>query len=119
MGETMSTAPAVFSFLPWLRQGFSVAGLPQDDLGSGLAASVTLTLEAQIAQSDPIRKNVKLYGPGDITGIDTRQIVRTDPQPFATKFESNFFAAVEFDRPDFPWMFTPASANAQGRLRPW
>jgi hypothetical protein len=115
----MSTASAVFNFLPWVRQGFSVAGLPQDDTGSALSAVVTLTLEAQIAQSDPIRKDVRLYGPGDITGIDARQIVRTDPQPFSTKFESNIFASIEFDRPDVPWMFTPASANAQGRLRPW
>ena len=57
--------------------------------------------------------------PGDIIGIDASQIVRTDPQPFATKFEANFLAAIEFDRPDFPWMFTPASANPQQRLRPW
>ena len=26
---------------------------------------------------------------------------------------------VEFDRPDFPWLFTPAVPDADKRLRPW
>ena len=29
------------------------------------------------------------------------------------------FRAIEFDRPDFPWLFTPANADTQARLRPW
>jgi hypothetical protein len=37
----------------------------------------------------------------------------------ATDFEPNYFPAIEFDRPDFPWLFTPAKANDKGRLRPW
>ena len=56
-------------------------------------------------------QTMRLYGPGDIIGIDTRLIVRTDPKPFATNFEPNYLALVEFDPPDFPWMFSPA----QGR----
>ena len=28
-------------------------------------------------------------------------------------------AHVEFDRPDFPWLFTPAGPDAAGRLVPW
>src|SRR5262249_7493342 len=31
----------------------------------------------------------------------------------------NYFVAVEFDRPDFPWLFTPAKADDLNRLRPW
>ena len=37
----------------------------------------------------------------------------------ARAFEPNFLACIDFDRPDFPWLFTPASANAENRLRPW
>jgi hypothetical protein len=39
--------------------------------------------------------------------------------PDAQDFEPNFLACIEFDRPDFPWLFTPARANATGQLRPW
>ena len=62
---------------------------------------------------------MRLYGPGDVTGIDPQQVVRTEPRHLATDFEPNYFPAIEFDRPDFPWLFTPAKANADGKLRPW
>jgi hypothetical protein len=50
---------------------------------------------------------------------DQRQVVRTDPRPRASNVEPNYLASVEFARPDFPWLFTPASADSQNRLRPW
>ena len=62
---------------------------------------------------------MRLYGPGDVTGIDPQQVVRTEPRHLATDFEPNYFPAIEFDRPDFPWLFTPAKADAAGKLRPW
>ena len=34
-------------------------------------------------------------------------------------FEPNYFPGIEFDRPDFPWLFTPAKAGADAKLRPW
>ena len=59
------------------------------------------------------------YGPGDVTGIDPRQIVRCEPPDGTTTFEPNHFAALELDAPELPWLFTPAAASAAGRLRPW
>ena len=56
---------------------------------------------------------------GDVTGIDSRVVIRTEPQPFATDFEPNYFPFIECDLPDFPWMFTPAAADTAARLRPW
>ncbi len=53
-----------------------------------------------------------------MTGIDRRAILRTDPAPAATDFEPNYLAAIEFDPPDFPWMFSPAAPSG-GRLLPW
>jgi hypothetical protein len=78
----------------------------------------------------PVSKNVKLHGPGDVANIDVRQVIRTEPKPLTPNYEPNFFAAVEFDRPDFPWIVTPARetvlipdvtdpAVASARLRPW
>ena len=59
------------------------------------------------------------YGPGDVTGMDPKQVVRTVPRHLALDYEPNYFPAIEFDRPDFPWLFTPAKANDAERLRPW
>src|SRR5262249_47044240 len=61
---------------------------------------------------------VKLRGPADVIGIDTNQIVRTDPRPATNDFEPNCFPSIEFDRPDFPWLFTPARASGASQLRP-
>ena len=36
-----------------------------------------------------------------------------------SNFEPNLFPAIEFDRPDFPWLFTPLSEGANDQLRPW
>ena len=35
------------------------------------------------------------------------------------RLRAELLPVVEFDRPDFPWLFSPAKADAQGRLRPW
>lgn len=109
----------VYSFLPWVRQGLSGAGLPADTLAPNLPISASVTVELKLNLNDPIQKQVRVAGPADVVGIDPRQVVRCDPAPFTRNFEPNFLASVEFDRPDFPWMFTPASADAQSRLRPW
>ena len=53
------------------------------------------------------------------SGIDPRAVLRTDPLARTADFEPNYLACIEFDTPDFPWLFTPAAAGANGRLRPW
>jgi hypothetical protein len=63
--------------------------------------------------------DLSVYGPGDIIGVDPRGIVRLDPKRLASDVESNYLPAIEFDRPDFPWMFTPAAPGPNERLRPW
>ena len=82
-----------------------------------------LTLQAKRdgATATAVSGNVDLtlYGPADIIGIDTRLIVRTEPKPGIRNFEPNYLAAIDFDPPDFPWLLTPAHADANNRLRPW
>ena len=63
--------------------------------------------------------DLRLYGPGDVIGVDPRGIVRTEPPRFARDVDPDEFAAIEFDAPDFPWMFTPARTGTNDRLRPW
>ena len=42
-----------------------------------------------------------------------------EPAPGSTDLEPNYLPVVEFDRPDFPWLFTPAAATSGHQLRPW
>jgi len=60
-----------------------------------------------------------LYGPGEVGAIDRRVVIRTTPRTNENDAEPNYFTSVEFDQPDFPWRYTPASADVRGRLRPW
>ena len=111
--------PANLSFLPWIRQGAAGAIGVVDTLGSAQPAvadvSVALNVNARPLPQVPLR----LRGPADVIGIDRNQVVRTDPRPNTTDFEPNCFPSIEFDRADFPWLFTPAKANTNGQLRPW
>ncbi|HMF92867.1 MAG TPA: hypothetical protein VKE96_01170 [Vicinamibacterales bacterium] len=116
----MPAAPSAnLTLLPWVRQGAAGAIATVDTLGATQAAvadlSITLNVNAQSLPTVPVR----LRGPADVVGIDVHQILRTDPRPGTNDFESNCFASIEFDRADFPWLFTPAHANTDARLRPW
>src|SRR5262245_9049952 len=77
--------------------------------------SAVVTLNGQTVSTPA----VKLRGPADVIGVDANQVVRTDPRPGSNDFEPNCFPSIEFDRADFPWLFTPARANTNGQLRPW
>jgi len=119
---------ATYSFLPWLRQGVAntiVSGDNDPSVKTRAAINVSLQLSgdrvgggAELVQT--ISKDVSLYGPGDIIGIDSRSIVRTEPRPWITNFESNFLPAIDFYDEDFVWRYTPAAPDSTGlRLRPW
>jgi hypothetical protein len=114
---TNSAANVVF--LPWIRQGAAAAIPTLDNLGE-LPGSATLTAALTVNTTEPpISMPVRLQGPSDVVGIGSRDIVRREPPPNSASFEPNHFVTLEFDRPDFPWLFTPAKADANARLRPW
>jgi hypothetical protein len=116
---------AARTFIPSLRAGFAASIGEADTLGAGVPGRVGLPIELWV--NDPagsqaanrIAAPVRFHGPGEVTGIDPRVIVRTEPAPFTADFEPNYLPLVEFDPPDFAWRFTPARADASGRLRPW
>lgn len=105
---------ATYRFFPWARSGLA-ALLPENEpAGPRARVSVKLSLTPERARD----RAVEVLGPGDVTGIDTRFIVRTDPRPGARQVEPNYLASIEFDRPDFPWMLTP-HGPIENKLRPW
>ena len=113
-----------YRFVPWARRGLARAVTTPDAPGIEARPRITLGLTIAADQDGnptaPVTGSIglRLFGPADVVGIDTRLILRTDPKPHATSFEPNYLALVDFDPPDFPWMFTPAQASAQ-RLSPW
>jgi len=73
-----------------------------------------ITLNAGSASVD-----ISLLGPGEISGIDPRAVVRTWPKHDIYDAEPNYFPMCEFADADFPWRYTPAGATSEDRLRPW
>jgi hypothetical protein len=110
----------VYTFLPWVREGFAAfvsrTAMRTPITDGRLGVRIRLRINQGAAELDV---PVKLHGPGDVTGIDPREIVRTDPVHLTADFEPIYFPTIEFDRPDFPWLFTPAAPDASQRLRPW
>jgi hypothetical protein len=119
---------ATYSFLPWLRQGIANT-ISDADGDHSIKTRATTHVELQI-EGKPVAgtavltqtaaRDVALYGPGDIVGVDERVVVRTEPRNWITNFESNYLAAIDFMDPDFVWRYTPAAPGAKNlRLRPW
>ena len=76
--------PISYQFLPWVRRGLTVALTQTDNLGN-LPARATAQIGVKLAGAHagtaitPLP--MQLYGPGDVIGIDTALVVRTDPRP--------------------------------------
>ena len=109
---------AQYRFLPWTRRGL-VAEVQEVDTGGALPGRAKISVGVTVTNAGTNGIDLALYGPGDVLGIDTRLIVRTSPRAGSTNVEPNYVPAIEFDPPDFPWMFSPAKAGDNQRLRPW
>lgn len=113
------TEPTVYRFLPWARRGLAAAipgGQPDNTPTPGRAK---VDIDVVVAGAGSIQTSATLHGPGDVIGLDPTVIVRVLPRRNATNVEPNYLAAVDFDQPELPWIFTPTGAPSTGRLRPW
>lgn len=111
-------ANTTYRFLPWARRG--LADRIQDaDTGGTLPARAKVSVGLTITSVQEAKYELSVYGPGDVLGVDPRLIIRTDPRPNVTDVEPNYFPLIEFDPPDFPWLFTPAKSPTNDQLRPW
>ncbi len=117
----------IYSFLPWLRSGVANSITTADGDATVLVrAALPLDLALSGAnldgstRSQTAHRDVALYGPGDIVGIDGKAVVKVDPRNWITNFEPNYLPYIEFYDEDFPWRYTPAAADYnKNRLRPW
>src|SRR5207248_10795736 len=120
-GLGMSTSLGKHQFFPWLRRGAGVDVDPaktENPDGSADARApipVGITLHKTLAGADAgtVQASVsaQLYGPGDVIGVDPRHGIRTEPRHLTANYEPNYFAGIEFDHPELPWLFTPAAPS--------
>lgn len=107
-----------YTFLPWVRGG---VGAFVNNSGGGLRASVRVSLPVQADRRGDLAATpppVQVRGPGDVLGLDERQVIRKYPMSGATNAEDTFLAHIEFDRPVVPWLFSPTAATGD-QLVPW
>lgn len=125
---------AFYSFLPYLRQGFS-AYIKNEEGGtapSGLRPKVDLKLTVSKTsasggnvQSQDLIHDFLLRAPVDVKGINKNAIVKVSPGNWTTNFEPNYLPYIEFYDEDFCWRYTPAKAKISTvdlgalKLRPW
>ncbi|WP_343702774.1 hypothetical protein [Chitinophaga sp.] len=121
----MSYTIANYTFLPWLRQGIANKITAADnDAGVKVRAKIKVDFKLDIEKPDggtaaeTFSKDVELYGPGDIIGIDAKVVIKHDPMNWITDYEPNYLPYIEFYDESFPWRYTPA-APGNDRLRPW
>ncbi len=108
----MSPTPGNRPFFSWVRRGVAASINSAPPTGqSRVTSSVQLSIvdqnrAAYAKQPGPVQ--VQLYSHRDVIGTDPAMIVRTEPAHGTTNFEPNYLCAIEFDGPDFLWMFTPS-----------
>jgi len=122
-----------YTFVSVVRTGIAKGITTVDSFDANVPGRATFTASFSVvgnSASTDVSKDVRLHGPSDVVALDPRQVIRTEPKALTQNYEPNFFAAVEFDRPDFPWIMTPVRETAEvpgatdpntasARLRPW
>ncbi|HEV7761679.1 MAG TPA: hypothetical protein VGO78_21885, partial [Acidimicrobiales bacterium] len=130
------TAP-VRTFLPWYRAGFATALTGAPAAGTTRAAvPVGVRLRGEPGRGR-LAVPLALAGPGDVVGLDSREVQRTEPFDGCADFEPSYFPYVELASPDLPWRFSPegpassplpapadgggngGGGGVQQRVRPW
>ncbi|MEP6491826.1 MAG: hypothetical protein ABJF01_04070 [bacterium] len=107
-----------FTFVPWVRTGLGAA---QESPGSDpvrATVRVQLTVTDDGPATEVVERTLILRGPGDVVGLDPGQIIRRFPANGTIDAEESLLAHIEFDRPELPWLFSPA-ASVGDQIAPW
>jgi hypothetical protein len=117
-----------YTFYRWFRSGIAAAltGQPAAAAAGQRRAKVAVGVDVGAVGAtgttlvvNPVNVALDVLGPADVTGIDGRQVIRNYPLSGTIDFEPGYYAHVEFDRPDLPWLFTPFGPDTAKTLRPW
>jgi len=98
----------------WVRQGVAAA-VTRRHAGQQRGASISMPCSGQRHARPP--NDVRLRGPP--TWSHRQQPDHPDGTASGQRptFDPNYFPCVEFDRPDFPWLFTPPALRSTQSLR--
>ena len=112
---------ASYTFLPHVRTGIAATLTTPFSFDAAVRGSVNVTVPvvADVGTTIAGPVQVTVRGPGDVVSINAAQIIRTHPLDGHANSETEDLVHIEFDRPDFPWMFTPTAPDGQGHLVPW
>ncbi len=114
----MTTDPQLY-FLPWLRSGTAGVLSEPDPLSGALPATATLRPWLRIAGHADLAQEIRVHGPGQVSGLDAAGVLRRVPADGTACAEPPYFASVEVSPPDLPWRYTPAGPGTASGLRPW
>jgi len=126
----MSDVLSTYTFIPWLRQGIANKVTATDfDAAVKLRATININMDivgtpvsGETDLKESINKDIQLYGPGDIVGIDKKAIVKNEPLHWITNFEPNYLPYIEFYDEDFPWRYLQeiliSDKSIRGKLLP-
>ncbi len=105
-----------YDFVPYALTGLSAA-MRTPTAEARASTRVSIPIADDKGGTGSAERDVTLYGPGDVLGIDPSQVVRRYPPPGSTNAEETFYAHIEFDRPELPWAFSAATPEV--RMPPW
>jgi hypothetical protein len=109
-----------YVFLPHVRSGIAAALDAPFTWGGPDRATLKISVPVNDDRGAlSAQMTVHVHGPASVLEIAAQQVIRVFPKADAADAEVEDLAHVEFDRPDLPWMFTPAGPDAAGRLAPW
>ncbi|MEV6596578.1 hypothetical protein AB0M36_06865 [Actinoplanes sp. NPDC051346] len=108
--------------LRWVRSGLGATVTQQRSDTANARPPLPMTLRlsrdgARVGQVDPA--GLALLGPGDVTGLDVRQVRACWPPPDAAGVSAADLAYVELADPAAPWLVTPFGPDPAGNLTPW
>jgi hypothetical protein len=101
-------------FLPNVHEGMS----PTTMAAARPHVPVSVRLESAGHSAREISHVMPMLGPGDVLGIESRQVLRVTPAAGAGDAEPDFFPSIEFDSPDLPWAYSPLTLDP-ARVLPW
>ena len=107
-----------FTFVPWVRTGLAAAQESPSSDPVRATVRLNLTVTDDGPTSEEVERTLVLRGPGDVMGLDPAQIIRRFPATDTIDAEESLLAHIEFDRPELPWLFSPAAATGN-RIAPW
>ena len=110
-------------YLPYLRQGIAALADPTPASGKRTVIPVKVNVRVEEKGKQPVEETVErevaLYGPGDVLGIDERAVSRMAPAPDTENFEPSLTPFIQFAEPDLLWRYSTRKEADNRNWLPW